>query len=134
MHRVLLGLALGGALTAPASLNSVAAAGLSASAAFGGSAGRVESGGSGVRVHRLVGIPPGSNHHGRRHGGGGFAYAYPPEYYDANYDIDRSWAPDSFNDWWHDRPDRAYPRWVWHNYDCSADRMWWSGAGWRCTP
>ena len=30
-------------------------------------------------------------------------------------DINRSWAPDSFNDWWNDRPDRAYPRWIYHN-------------------
>jgi hypothetical protein len=44
----------------------------------------------------------------------------------------RSWEPDSYNDWWHDRPDRAYPRWVQHNRDCTADRMWWSGQGWHC--
>jgi hypothetical protein len=44
----------------------------------------------------------------------------------------RSWAPDSYNDWWHDRPDRAYPRWVKHNSDCTPDRMWWSGKGWHC--
>jgi hypothetical protein len=51
----------------------------------------------------------------------------------------RSWEPDSYNDWWHDRPDRAYPRWVQathnsnSNFDtCDPNRMWWSGAGWRC--
>jgi hypothetical protein len=44
----------------------------------------------------------------------------------------RTWDSDSYNDWWHDRPDRAYPRWVRNNRDCSPDRMWWSGAGWRC--
>jgi|SRR3954451_2548327 hypothetical protein len=43
----------------------------------------------------------------------------------------RSWAPDSYNDWWHDRPDRAYPRWIQHNENCSPDRMWWSGS-WHC--
>lgn len=42
----------------------------------------------------------------------------------------RSWAPDSYNDWWHDRPDRAYPRWLQNNRDC--ERVWWSGGGWRC--
>jgi len=42
----------------------------------------------------------------------------------------RSWNSDSFNDWWHDRPDRAYPRWMLNNQDCQ--RMWWSGGGWRC--
>jgi hypothetical protein len=31
-------------------------------------------------------------------------------YYDP--DINRSWDSDSYNSWWHDRPDRAYPRWV----------------------
>lgn len=42
----------------------------------------------------------------------------------------QSWQSDSFNDWWHDRPDRAFPRWVQHNQNC--ERIWWSGAGWRC--
>ena len=46
-------------------------------------------------------------------------------------DFNRSWASDSFNDWWHDRPDRAYPKWVWHNDNC--DRMFWAGGGWRCS-
>jgi hypothetical protein len=41
----------------------------------------------------------------------------------------RSWEPDSYNDWWHDRPDRAFPRWV-QNGNC--ERMWWSGGNWRC--
>jgi hypothetical protein len=44
----------------------------------------------------------------------------------------RGWDSDSYNDWWHDRPDRAFPRWVRNNRDCSPDRLWWSGAGWRC--
>ena len=34
------------------------------------------------------------------------------------------------NDWWHDRPDRAFPRWVSNNQSCQ--RIWWSGGGWRC--
>ena len=42
----------------------------------------------------------------------------------------RSWESDSYNDWWHDRPDRAYPRWMSTNQDCQ--RQWWSGGGWRC--
>lgn len=133
MHRVLLGLALGIALSAPASSKSFAAAGFSA-AAFRGEATTVEPGRGGVRIHRLIGVPPGSNRDHRRSARGAFAYPYAPDYYDAYYDIDRSWDSDSFNDWWHDRPDRAYPRWVWHNRHCSEDRMWSSGAGWRCTP
>ena len=47
----------------------------------------------------------------------------------------RTWAPDSYNDWWHDRPDRAFPRWVLEQRargTCDADRMWWSGLGWHC--
>ena len=48
------------------------------------------------------------------------------------YANNRSWAPDSFNDWWHDRPDRAFPRWVQHNENCAPERMWWSGGGWHC--
>jgi hypothetical protein len=47
-------------------------------------------------------------------------------------DINRDWDSDSFNDWWHDRPDRAYPRWISHNDNCTPDRMWWSGSGWHC--
>ena len=47
----------------------------------------------------------------------------------------RSWDPDSYNDWWRDRPDRAFPRWVVEQRTrgtCSPDRMWWSGSGWHC--
>jgi hypothetical protein len=42
----------------------------------------------------------------------------------------QSWEPDSYNDWWHDRPDRAFPRWVQNNQGC--ERIWWSGGAWRC--
>lgn len=42
----------------------------------------------------------------------------------------RSWDSDSYNDWWHDNPQRAYPRWMQSNQDCQ--RVWWSGSGWRC--
>ena len=41
----------------------------------------------------------------------------------------RAFESDSYNDWWHDRPDRAFPRWVQNG---SCDRVWWSGGGWRC--
>jgi hypothetical protein len=50
--------------------------------------------------------------------------------YDRDYQGDSAWRSDSFNDWWHDRPDRSMPRWVRHNQNC--ERMWWSGGGWRC--
>ena len=42
----------------------------------------------------------------------------------------RSWAPDSYNDWWHDRPSRAYPAWMRRNQDCQ--RPWFSGDTLRC--
>ena len=42
----------------------------------------------------------------------------------------RSWEPESFNDWWHERPWRAYPRWLQNNSNC--DRLWWGGGVWRC--
>jgi hypothetical protein len=47
----------------------------------------------------------------------------------------RGWDPDSYNDWWNDRPDRAFPRWVQEQHargTCEPDRMWWSGTGWHC--
>ena len=52
----------------------------------------------------------------------------------SSYD-DRDWAPESANDWWHDRPDRAFPRWVLEQQargTCDPERMWWSGSGWHC--
>ena len=42
----------------------------------------------------------------------------------------RSWDSDSYNDWWHDRPDRAYPAWVRRNQDCQ--RPWFAGNTLTC--
>ncbi|HEU0310650.1 MAG TPA: hypothetical protein VFR36_05480 [Sphingomicrobium sp.] len=77
----------------------------------------------------------GSSHHGgfghgdrRRDRGrddGVFFYDYYRE-----YQGDTAWKSDSFNDWWHDRPDRAYPRWVSNNQKC--ERKWWAGDSLRC--
>jgi len=53
-------------------------------------------------------------------------------YYYGDYDANRAFAADKYNDWWHDRPDRAFPRWVQNNQNCTPDRMWWSGSGWHC--
>lgn len=47
-----------------------------------------------------------------------------------DWDGGRAWESNSYNDWWHDRPDRAFPRWVQNNQNC--ERIWSSGAGWRC--
>jgi len=51
----------------------------------------------------------------------------------SSIDFNRSWAPNSYNDWWHDRPDRAYPRWVQHNEGCDEGRVWQGGGVWRCS-
>lgn len=53
-------------------------------------------------------------------------------YYFGDYDANRSFDPNRWNDWWHDRPDRSFPRWVQNNQNCAPDRMWWSGNGWHC--
>ena len=42
----------------------------------------------------------------------------------------RSWESNSYNDWWHDRPDRAYPRWITQNQGC--ERKWFSGDMLHC--
>ena len=49
-----------------------------------------------------------------------------------DYDAHRSFDADKWNDWWHERPWRAYPRWVQTNDNCAPERMWWSGSGWHC--
>ena len=52
-----------------------------------------------------------------------------------DYDANRSFNPDLWNDWWHERPSRAYPRWVQDAQargTCEPERMWWSGSGWHC--
>jgi hypothetical protein len=65
---------------------------------------------------------------GRRHRGSGDGVFVGGWGWDS--DVNRGWEPDSFNDWWHDRPDRAFPRWMQNNQNC--ERLWWSGGGWRC--
>ena len=65
---------------------------------------------------------------GRRHHGdndGAFYFDYYHE-----YQGDTAWKSDSFNDWWHDRPDRAYPRWMTNNQNC--ERHWFAGDMLRC--
>jgi hypothetical protein len=47
-----------------------------------------------------------------------------------DFDGNRGFDPDKWNDWWHDRPDRAYPRWMSHNQDCA--RRWYSGDVLTC--
>lgn len=53
--------------------------------------------------------------------------------YTQDFDGNRSFDPDRWNDWWHERPWRAYPRWVQEKREtCDPERMWWSGGGWHC--
>ena len=42
----------------------------------------------------------------------------------------RQFQADSFNGWWHDRPDRAYPAWMRNNQDCQ--RQWYAGSVLTC--
>ena len=123
MHRVLLGLALTASLTVPASAEGISAtSGFSAVAAFGVSDSR--------GVHPFTGRPVSSH---RRHvhvGDGRFNGGFWGGYYDGDYDANRSFDNEKWNDWWHDRPDRAFPRWMSQNQGC--ERLWYSGAGWRC--
>lgn len=49
---------------------------------------------------------------------------------DREYQGDTAWRHNSYNDWWHERPNRSFPRWVQNNQNC--ERQWWSGGGWRC--
>lgn len=57
---------------------------------------------------------------------------YVPNYYGGEWALynNRGWEADSYNDWWHERPARAVPRWVRRNGNCA--REYWSGGGWTC--
>jgi hypothetical protein len=121
--RVLLGLAALGAIAAasPALAQSFSTATFGASdavpwVASTPQAGHRRGGGTDVRIHRGYGAY------------GGYAYAGYNGYGD--FDGNRSFDPDKWNDWWHDRPDRAYPRWMSRNQDCA--RPWYSGDMLTC--
>ena len=86
-----------------------------------------------VRIHRGFND---SRHHGdRRHHrrgrsdtivvGDGFGYG--GEWARWN---NRTFESDSYNDWWHDKPWRSYPRWTTQNLGC--DKPWYSGDILRC--
>ena len=82
----------------------------------------------------FVGVPASNAtgvHVHRRHGGG-FANGYYSSGYNdyGDYDANRSFDPDKWNDWWHDRPDRAFPRWMSRNQDCA--RRWYSADVLTC--
>jgi len=83
------------------------------------------------------------HHGGDRHGDGrggvhvhrgfganyaGYGYVAYNDYSD--FDGNRSFDESKWNDWWHNRPDRAYPRWMSRNHDCT--RPWYSGDVLTC--
>lgn len=84
-------------------------------------------GGGDVRRHRdrRDGHHPRRPHRGEPVIGWGL---HPGSYRDGN----RGFGADRWEDWWHERPSRSYPRWV-QNGDGNCERMWSSGSGWRCS-
>lgn len=121
------------ALAQPATAQTIAGAGFSGGSAFAtqGSGGTTR--GLGNATSSLTGV---TVHHGDRNRNGrdhrrgdGNLGGFYSDLRDG-YDINQGWASDSYNDWWHDRPDRAFPRWLSANQDCQ--RQYWTGGGWRC--
>lgn len=51
-------------------------------------------------------------------------------YIDREYQGDTAWRATGFNDWWHDQPERSFPRWMQNNANC--ERRWWGGDALRC--
>ncbi len=120
MHRLLLLAAAGAAalmISTPGAAQNFAESGFNSS--YQGSRGLTmqPATSAGVRVHR--------GH------GAGFGGYYASGYNDyGDYDANRSFDPEKWNDWWHDRPDRAFPRWMSRNQDCA--RRWYSGDVLTC--
>ena len=111
----------------------IAAAAVAApAAAQGGTAAAGFTGFSGVTVHHgghfRGGFPRAidGRRDGRRHRGSDDGFLV----YDREYEGDTLWRAESYNDWWHERPWRAYPAWVTRNQSC--ERQYWSGGGWTC--
>lgn len=122
--RVLLGFAAASAAllaTSPAGAQSASISGFSTSSAFRDIQ---------FRSPPVAGVPSDVRRFGR-HIRVGEVLAGGYGYYDGDYDANRSFSPDKWNDWWHERPERAFPRWVRQNRE-QCERMWYSGAGWRC--
>ena len=70
--------------------------------------------------------------HRHHHGHDGLVGGYYDNGYNdyGDFDGNRSFDPDKWNDWWHERPDRAYPRWMTRNQDCRG--RWYSGDVLTC--
>jgi hypothetical protein len=129
MHRELLGLAATAAIVSfsPAQGQTVAASGFSASSAFSVSS---RPGLTGQPLLHRGGRPGFDGGHRRHiHVGDGFGFGSGYNDY-GDYDANRSFDPDKWNDWWHERPERAFPRWMSRNQDCA--RPWYSGDVLTC--
>ena len=94
-----------------------------------------------AKTSHYVGAPGGEvnpcTRNGRMRGcfGSGYGDGYAYESGDWALANNRAFDSNSYNDWWNDRPDRAFPRWVQDQRargTCDPDRMWWSGSGWHC--
>ena len=88
----------------------------------------VSSGGSAVSTWSRFGRDDGMRVRVHRRLADAYAYFGYDGYGD--FDGNRAFDPDKWNDWWHDRPDRAYPRWMSRNSDCA--RRWYSGDVLTC--
>ena len=130
MRAMLLGsmMLVGIAASTPAGAQSWTTAGIGSGTAFAGSSGvSARDGGTG---HSLaIGGDHRRDHRDRRRTGG-FGNGVVVGDWDREYQGDTLWRPDSFNDWWHERPNRAFPRWMQNNQNC--ERQWWGGGTWRC--
>ena len=119
MRVVLLGVAAAtlAAITLPTSAGAQSGAAVGFTGVSTAPSGQFVSGSSSFR---------GDRHNRRRHRGfDGGAFLY-----DREYQGDTAWRSNSYNDWWHDRPERSHPAWMSRNQNC--ERLWWSGGGWRC--
>lgn len=74
----------------------------------------------------------GGDRRGRRGGRGGCSSNVIMDWYGGEWALynNRSWNSDSYNDWWHDNPSRAYPAWMQRNQDCA--RKWYAGDTLSC--
>ena len=136
MRAMLLGSALLAAVAVsavPAGAQSWTSAGISSGSAFAGSnsSGVTPGGeGSGHAVGTFDGRPHDRRDRRDRRRGRDFDGGVVFGDWDRDYQGDTLWRPSSFNDWWHERPNRSFPRWMQHNQNC--ERQWWGGGTWRC--
>ena len=114
--------------SAPAGAQSWTTAGIGSGTAFAASSGvSTRHGGTGHSI--AIGGGDRRDHRDRRRNRG-FDNGVVFGEWDREYQGDTLWRPDSFNDWWHERPNRAFPRWMQNNQNC--ERQWWGGGTWRC--